>query len=170
MKLIVFSGLPDTGKSTLAESLGSDVGIPVFAKDRLEATLLRSGLTSVDGAKSLGFVGLELLTARAERQLMLGQSVILDSVASIRSVRDSWHRFAEQYGAYWHVIECICSDETPHRSQLKDRKRNIPGWHQLEWSAVERVRRYHLPEEEHLVFDMVHPFDENVLKARKYCE
>ena len=41
MKLIVFSGLPGTGKSALAEAVGRELGIPVFAKDWLEATLLR---------------------------------------------------------------------------------------------------------------------------------
>jgi len=33
MKLIVFSGLPGTGKSSLEEVVGRDLGIPVFAKD-----------------------------------------------------------------------------------------------------------------------------------------
>ncbi len=83
MKLIVFSGLPGTGKSTLAESIGKEFCFPVFAKDWLEATLLRSGLK--EDLKSLGFAGYELLTVLAERQLMLGQSVILDSGDNCRS-------------------------------------------------------------------------------------
>ena len=33
--IIVFSGLPRTGKSTLAEALGRHFSIPVFAKDWL---------------------------------------------------------------------------------------------------------------------------------------
>jgi hypothetical protein len=53
---------------------------------------------------------------------------------------------------------------------LKDRKRNIPGWHELEWSEVERVKQYFLPwEEERLVLDMTKPFRENILKAKAYC-
>ena len=32
-----------------------------------------------------------------------------------------------------------------HRSRLKERKRNIPGWHELEWSEVERVKQYYSP-------------------------
>ena len=91
MKLIVFSGLPGTGKSSLAE-----------------------------------------------RQLMLGQSVILDSVAGTETIRRMWRQLAEQYDAGWRVIECICSDESLYCSRLKTRKRNIPGWHELEWSDVEK--------------------------------
>jgi hypothetical protein len=57
-----------------------------------------------------------------------------------------------------------------HRSRLKERKRSIPGWRQLEWFEVERVKRYYFPwEGEHLVLDMANPFTENFLKAKTYC-
>ena len=186
MNLIIFSGLPGTGKSTLAEAVAKVLGIPVFAKDWLEATLLRHlrpiwqancayGAVQVSGIKpedkSLGFVSYELLTVLAERQLILGQSVILDSVAATKTIRSAWHQLAEQYHANCRIIECICSDESFHRSRLRERKRNIPGWHELEWSEVERVKRYYSPwEGEHLVLDMAHSFDENFLKAKIYCE
>ena len=170
MKLIVFSGLPGTGKSTLAEALARDFGIPVFAKDWLEGALVRSGLKPTDQMKTLGFAGYELLTILAERQLMLGQSVILDSVAATKSIRSTWRRLARQYAAAWHVIECTCSDESLQRSRLKERKRHIPGWYELDWSEVERVRVYYLPwDEEHLVLDMKNSFTENFLKAKTYC-
>jgi hypothetical protein len=68
------------------------------------------------------------------------------------------------------VIECICSDEAIHRSRLKERKRYIPGWHELEWPEVERVKQYYVPwEEDRLVLDMIDPLAENVLKAEIYC-
>ena len=86
MQLIIFSGLPGTGKSALAETVGRNLGMPVFAKDWLEATLVRSGLKPGVEDKALGFAGYELLTILAERQLMLGQSVILDSVAGSQSI------------------------------------------------------------------------------------
>ena len=124
MKLIVFSGLPGTGKSSLAE-----------------------------------------------RQLMLGQSVILDSVAGTETIRRMWRQLAEQYDAGWRVIECICSDESLYCSRLKTRRRNIPGWHELEWSDVEKAKQYYSPwEGNRLVLDMINPYEENLPKARAYCE
>ena len=58
MQLIVFTGLPGTGKSELAEAAGRELSIPVFAKDWLEATLKRHG------ARDIGYLGYELLTTR----------------------------------------------------------------------------------------------------------
>ena len=171
MKLVIFSGLPGTGKSSLAEAVGRHFGIPVFAKDWLEASLLQSELKPTSKEKSLGYAGYELLTVLAKRQLMLGQSVILDSVAATKTIRMEWRKLTKRYQAEWRVIECICSDETIHRARLKVRKRGIPGWHELGWSEVERVKRYYVPwRQQHLTLDMANPLKENLAKAKAYCE
>ncbi|NHZ71902.1 MAG: AAA family ATPase [Aquificales bacterium] len=164
MQFIVVSGVPGTGKSSVAEAIGRPLGIPVFAKDWLEATLRRSGLQG-----ETGYAGYELLTTLAERQLHLGQSVILDSVASFERIRVQWRRLAEAYGADWRVIECICSDLILQRQRIESRQRGIPGWHELTWADVERVRRYYEPwQEERLVLDGIRPLSENIQSAVKY--
>jgi len=169
MKLILFSGLPGTGKSALAEQVACELGIPVFAKDWLEATLLRCELAPTNVAKSLASAGYELLTTLAERQMMLGQSVILDSVASTQSIRMTWRGLAEKYHAGWSVIECVCSDENLQRERLGKRQRWIPGWHELDWSDVERVKTYYHPWGEHrLVVDATCPLEENLKIVLKY--
>ena len=64
------------------------------------------------------------------------------------------------------MIECVCSDEEIHRARLKTRQRHIPGWHELEWSEVERVRSYYVPwSEPRLVVDAVASLDENLEKV-----
>jgi predicted kinase len=168
MKLIVFSGLPGTGKSSIAEAAARELAIPVFAKDWLEATLRRNELTGSD-EKPLGYAAYELLTTLALRQLQLGQSAILDSVASPQPVRAEWRKLADSFGAAWCVVECICSDEAIHRSRLDVRQRGIPGWHELDWSEVERVRAIYSPwSENRLVLDAVNPLAENIQTALRY--
>jgi len=165
MQLIVFSGLPGAGKSTLAEATARALGIPVFAKDWLEGALKGAGL----GGDRLGYAGYELLTTLATRQLTLGQSVILDSVASTASIRDQWRALANRYAARWRVVECICSDEVLHRQRLGGRRRDIPNWHELDWAEVERVRGYYAPwTEDRLVIDAVKPADESITAILAY--
>lgn len=170
MQLIVFSGLPGTGKSALAEATARQIGAPVFAKDWLEAAIVRSGMTEVPEARQqLGWAGYELLTTMAERQLRLDQSVILDSVASTESIRSAWRSLALAYGAQWRVVECICSDETVHRARLALRKRNIPNWPELTWNEVERVRAYYAPwRDNRLTVDAMLPMHQNLAAVLSY--
>jgi predicted kinase len=171
VKLIVFTGLPGVGKSTIAAAVGRMQGIPVFAKDWLEAVLHRCQLRPQQdtAVMTLGYAGYELLTTLAAQQLQLGQSAILDSVASVASIRQQWRELARQYGAVWRVIECICSDEALHRQRLAGRQRGIPGWPELTWGDVEKVRAYYTPwQEDRLILDAVDPVERNIEAAVRY--
>jgi predicted kinase len=173
VQVVIFSGLPGAGKSGLAEAAGRALSIPVFAKDWLEGVLKQHGIEhAVDPSgqqQPLGYIGYELLTSLALRQLQLAQSVILDSVVSTESIRDKWRSLALQYSAQWRVVECVCSDEALHRTRLGSRQRNIPNWPELAWSDVERVKAYYAPwDEERLVVDAVQPFDSNLQAVLAY--
>jgi hypothetical protein len=170
MKLIVFSGLPATGKSSIAEAIARELSIPIFAKDWLAASLKRLGMGyGESGSSLLGQAGYELLTTLAQRQLSLGQSAILDSVLSWESTRRRWRNLAANYQAQWMVIECICSDEMLHRTLLAGRRYNIPGWQELAWVEVERVRAYYKPwDDDRLTLDAVNPLADNVQAALTY--
>jgi predicted kinase len=166
--LVVFSGLPGTGKSSLAEAAGRALGWPVFTKDRLEAALWRSGIAR-DAGRGSGWAGYELLTTLAEQQLRLGQAAILDSVAGREAIRRQWRELAVQSGSNFGVVECICSDEAVHRARLNGRQRGIPGWYELDWAEVERIRAEYEPwSDERLTVDMVRSFDENLTAVLAY--
>lgn len=172
MILAIFAGLPGTGKSALAEAAGHALGIPVFAKDHLEASLRRSvrerGLAP-EAMPWLGYAGYDLITTLAGRQLRLGQSAILDSVATFERIRAQWRALAATHGATWRVVECVCSDETVHRARLGVRERDIPGWYELAWSDVEAVRANYEPwDDERLIVDAVAPLEENLAKVLAY--
>jgi predicted kinase len=49
---VIFSGLPGTGKTALARQVAGELGIPLFAKDRIQSTLRVRSLAkreTVDG-------------------------------------------------------------------------------------------------------------------------
>src|SRR5690242_8009883 len=97
-KLIVFAGLPGAGKSRLAEAVARELGCPVFTKDWLEAALLASDLSPTgQSTPATGYAGYELLYTLSRRQLQLGQSAILDSVATYESIRQRWRGLAHEF-------------------------------------------------------------------------
>jgi predicted kinase len=167
-RLLLCAGLPGTGKSTLAAGLGRALNCPVFAKDWLEAALWRSG---VGREQNSGWAGYELLTALAESQLRLGQPALLDCVAGREPLRRQWRALAAQYGAAFRPIECVCADEALHQARLSGRQRGIPGWYELDWAEVERVRAGYEPwETERLVLDMAADFEHNLAAALAYVK
>ncbi len=80
-----------------------------------------------------------------------------------------WHALAEQYGAVLLVIECVCSDESVHRSRVEGRVRAIPGWHEVDWDHVQRMRT-ELPQlrVDRLVIDAATPLEANTASVLAY--
>jgi predicted kinase len=164
--LIVVSGIPGTGKSTLADALAVALGAPVFAKDRIEASLWRSGVTAEHDSWTIAE---DLLSTLAGEQLRREQSAILDTVARTSESRDAWRAIAEEYLADFKPIECICSDEAVHRRRIDGRERGIPGWYELTWDDVQRARSLWEPWDiDRLVLDAITPLGENVASAIAY--
>jgi predicted kinase len=164
--LVVVGGLPGTGKSTVAAGIAAHFGIPVFAKDVIEASLWRSGVGAEQGSWQ---VAEDLLTTLAGSQLDHDQSAVLDTVARRADSRAAWRAAAEQRDASFAPIQCVCSDETVHRSRIEGRTRGIPGWHELTWADVERSRSMYEPwTDEHLVLDAVDPASQNLDAALAY--
>jgi predicted kinase len=160
LKLIIFSGLPGVGKSKLADYASKHLGLPIIAKDWVEATLWKSDIRA---ANNSGAIAYDLLTDLAKEQLRRNVSVILDSVAVSQGIRDEWRTLAEKYNAHFVVIECVCSNEGLHKDRMKVRKRNIEGWAELKWEDVLEVKLRYAPwKGERLILDSVNDFQENV--------
>ncbi|MDY0910481.1 AAA family ATPase [Microbacterium sp. CFBP9034] len=160
--LVVVTGLPGTGKSTLAEGIATAAGAPAFSVDWLLGAIAPSGV--LDGAPRPVVRGIyeRLLRSLLSRQLMLGQSAILDTIAADETIQE-WSSIAHQHGGRLITIECVCSNEAVHRSRIEGRTRNIPGWHEIDWSHVEFMKTELEPlSVPHFTVDAIEPAGSNL--------
>jgi predicted kinase len=163
---IVLTGLPGTGKSTLAETLAGRLGIPAFSLDWQLGMLTPFGLVRSDNAAPLAD---HVMLATMARQIHLGVSVVLDTAGHRRATREQWRRVTDSVGARLIAVQCICPDETVHRARVIGRRRGIPGWPStVSWNHVQRMRRLWEPwPEPHLILDTTRPIDDCVQRVLK---
>src|SRR5271156_5869655 len=131
-KLIVLSGLPGSGKSTVAEGLSRALSLPVFSVDPIEAAMWRSGLAKTQ----TGIAAYDVAITLADEHLRLGHSVVIDAVNPVEAPRAAWRNLAAKHRADLKIIECVCADQTVHRRRVEARVRNIAGMPELTWARV----------------------------------
>lgn len=141
--LVLVTGLPGTGKSTMADVAAAELGAPVLGHDWAMSGLrpypeLQEALDAM-GLRGHRDVGWSVLWALARSQLRRGRPVVLDGVARAPEVAGT-RALAREEGAPAFVVMTRCADPGLHRSRIEGRQRGIPGWYELDWEHVARAR------------------------------
>ena len=146
--LIVFGGLPGTGKTTIARELARQLGAVHLRIDSIEQALrdYRAGRHSLDDA------GYRVAYMVAADNLSVGRMVIADSVNPLPVTRDAWVAVAKRTRTRVVEVEVICSDPDEHRRRAETRVTDIPGLRLPTWQEIVS-REYHPWDRKHLVVD-----------------
>ncbi|WP_363320115.1 AAA family ATPase [Thiothrix sp.] len=134
--LYIFSGLPGSGKSSLAKLLACELRAVYLRIDTIEQGLCDLCSFDVEGE------GYRLAYRIASDNLRLGLSVVADSCNPIELTRREWEQVARESQADYRNIEVICSDPTEHRHRVETRISGVQGLRLPTWRDVER-REYH---------------------------
>lgn len=130
--LIVFSGLPGTGKTTIASDLAATTGAVYLRIDTIEQAIRNSGALAQDVGRSGYLVANEL----ALSNLRLGRTVIVDCVNPVIDSRNAWSAIASQAGSRLANIQVICSDKHEHQRRVETRTVDVPGLTPPTWQSV----------------------------------
>ncbi|MCH2394624.1 MULTISPECIES: AAA family ATPase [Oceanibaculum] len=131
--LIVFGGLPGTGKTTISRALAARLRAVYLRIDAVEQALRESGELSGE----VGAAGYLAAMALARSNLEIGHTVIADCVNPVPESREGWVTAARTAGARLLQVEVICSDVAEHRRRVEEREADIVGHLQPDWEAVQ---------------------------------
>ncbi|MBK3737179.1 AAA family ATPase [Azospirillum brasilense] len=131
--LIVFGGLPGTGKTTIARVLARRLGAFHLRIDTIEQAIRMADGADGEAVDPQGYV---VAYAVAGDNLRLGATVVADSVNPIGVTREAWRATALRAGVPLVEVEVVCSDPVEHRHRVETRHSDIAGHRPPSWVAV----------------------------------
>jgi predicted kinase len=111
--IVLMAGLPGTGKSALAEALAPRMGGSVLSKDKIRDALFGRQHVDYSTAQDDFVMRLMLDTARWVLNNDPSHALFLDGRTFSRRYQiDQVVAAADQLHQPWHILECVCSEET----------------------------------------------------------
>ena len=132
--LIVFGGLPGTGKTTISRALASRQAATYLRIDAIEQAIRAAGVLAGD----VGPAGYGVANVLAEANLISGRTVVADCVNPVAESRMAWRGVAARASVRLVEVEVICSDPAEHRRRVEGRTSDIPGLTPPTWQSVMR--------------------------------
>ncbi len=135
--LIVFGGLPGTGKTTIARRLAQRRSATYLRIDAIEQAIRDTAVLAGDAGAS----GNAVANTLAESNFAIGQVVVADCVNPVGESRQAWRAITARSNVRLIEVELVCSDPTEHRRRLEGRTSDLPGLVPPNWQGV-LARRY----------------------------
>jgi len=135
--LIVFGGLPGSGKSTIAQALARRMRAVYLRVDSIEQAIRSSA--SQSAGDDVGPAGYLALYRVAADNLDLGHAVVADAVNPIAITRSAFRQVAAQAGVRFIEVEIVCSDRAIHRRRAETRSSTVDGLVPPTWAQIQAL-------------------------------
>ncbi len=133
--LIVFAGLPGTGKTTISRAVARALAATHLRVDVIEQAIRDAGVP----AGTVGASGYAVVQALAGANLGDGRVVVADCVNPVAASRQGWRDVAVRASVRLIEVEVVCPDAQEHRRRVEGRASDIPGHVLPSWEAVQRL-------------------------------
>lgn len=138
--IIVFSGLPGTGKTTIAKQIATNLNAVYLRIDSIEQTLKNTqNITEL----AVGSKGYFIANSIALDNCKLGNTIIIDCVNPLPLTRKIWQDTADKTSQRLVSIELYCSDQQKHYQRAMERKSDIDGLTPPSWKKI--ITRNYIP-------------------------
>jgi predicted kinase len=144
--LYIFSGLPGTGKSTLAKYFSKKINAAYIRINTIEQGIKDLCNFNVQGE------GYRLAYKIIEDNLKIGNNVISDQCNPVNFTRREFNNIAIKNDCKYINIETICSDKNEHKNRVENRKSEIENLKLPTWKEINN-RKYEKWEEKHIIID-----------------
>ncbi len=174
--LVILSGLPGSGKSTMATMLIDELKIPVLAiDDVVDAIPDHLKQTSSNFWQDM----VQILLQLVDCQLSWGNSILVDSVFMGVDENYTIHQWSDRYQAFqiaqkhqirFRPIYMYISNENLWRNRLKERAEKYPDAPVATWSQVKNQRKLFQPWKrgQALFIDSLHNPDDNFTRIMDF--
>ncbi len=153
--LVLFSGVPGVGKSTLSYRLATETGWALIPRDQIDRSLEQEQVFN-------GRASYEVMFGLARLNLQRNVSVILDAVFTVAPLRETAMAIAHETHARFFAIVSTCSDLATWERRVANRPAVVDGWTPANWEEVQRVQTRFQPwQSPHLLVDAIRPIEEN---------
>jgi len=119
--LIIFGGLPGTGKTTLSKQIAKQLNAVYLRIDTVEQVLKKRS----NSDHLVGPEGYMVCYALALDNLKLGLPVVADSVNPIAITREDWQKVLLDANKPFIEIELVCSNTKEHQRRIETRETDI---------------------------------------------